>query len=163
MCGTVKEWDSQSSEPIRTQEYNQFALSPTLLPPRLHMLYVSGVIVMAGITMVVCAHFMEVKHAVVLAAIPLFFYLCTLGFMMMYKWKGRKNAGSLLRLYLSYKAVKFILSIIIMGGYAFAQGQGGMAFELAFGAYFLLFLGVETSFFLCFEQKIKEPEKYKRE
>ncbi len=110
-------------------------------------------LIMGG-TMAMKQYFPE-HYPVLYPAIPIFFYLYELAFNYVYKAFPEK------RLYIQMigKAVKLILSIVLVLGYAFIIKSHVKAFIICFFCCYVIYLIFESCFFLKLEMDIKNQKK----
>lgn len=87
--------------------------------------------------------------------IPVFFYLFGLFFIAMFERSYQLGQRKVLLLYLAQKAVKLVLSVVIMAVYALAVGEQVPSFLWTFLVYYVVYLIYETRFFSRFELKNK--------
>ncbi len=88
-------------------------------------------------------------------AIPVFFYLFGLFYIYMFAFNYRLGLDKIAMTYLVCKALKFILSALVLVFYGFVVGHEVIAFFVTFLSFYFAFLIFETRFFLRFEAKLK--------
>ena len=95
--------------------------------------------------------------------IPLFFLLFEYVYAGIFDKIRLNYPKQLLALYMGKKAVKMLLSIVLVAVYCIAVRHEAHAFALTFGANYLVFLTFETCFSLNFEKHKKEQNQGKEE
>ena len=95
--------------------------------------------------------------------IPVFFYAFGFLYIYLFLFSCRLGADKIAMTYLICKALKLIVSALILVFYGFAVGEDVVAFVAAFAFYYFAFLFFETRFFLRFEAELKLSKQVKNE
>ena len=94
--------------------------------------------------------------------IPLFFLLFEFAYASVFDRIRSRFPNQLMALYMGKKAVKMLLSMVVILLYCILVRHEARAFALTFAANYLIFLTFETCFFLNFE-KNKKLQKMRKE
>lgn len=117
-------------------------------------LTVIGVILTTVVTLVYHI-FIPERYFLWFPAIPIFFYLFGLFYIYMFAFNYSLGLDKLAMTYLVCKALKLILSVMILLFYGFVIGHEVVTFFATFILFYFAFLIFETRFFLRFEAKLK--------
>lgn len=112
-------------------------------------------IILTGAVVLVYHMFIPEKYFLWFPAIPIFFYLFGLFYIYMFAFNYRLGLDKIAMTYLVCKALKFILSALLLMFYGFVVGHEVIAFFATFICFYFAFLIFETRFFLRFEAKLK--------
>lgn len=116
-------------------------------------------IILTALVAVVYHLFIPDRYFLWFPAIPIFFYLFDLFYIEMFAFNYRQGVQKIAMTYLVCKALKFILSALVLIFYGFVIGHEVVAFMVTFIFFYFAFLIFETRFFLLFEAKLKLRQK----
>lgn len=116
-------------------------------------------LVLTGVVALVYHMFIPERYFLWFPAIPVFFYLVGLLYIAMFLFCCRTGDERLALTYMTCKAVKFILSAVVMIFYGFVIGHEVIAFIMTFMFFYFSFLIFETRFFLQYEAELKQEKK----